>query len=344
MSHHNRNESSCHDCDRRQPHNTCVTVCGKPGPMGPRGPRGEAGCAGAPGRHGRPGPMGPRGPRGEAGCPGAPGRHGRPGSVGPMGPMGPRGPRGEAGCAGAPGRHGRPGPKGEPGCPGRPGPMGPRGPRGEAGCAGAPGRHGRPGPMGPRGPRGRDGRDGADGIFDTYAYLYTSFPLQNCNRVDFARSGAVSGGISPHGKKITLQESGDYAVWVSVKDGSVRTAELQRNGKVVPGGTFSGDGMAIVRAHAGDCLSVCVKTRCDCNTPDCDCGAVTASILILKLSSSHHRPSCCDHPESCDCNREPHHEEHELHEKGDAEFYEEDGYDEDGAYEEDEYYDEPYEG
>jgi len=50
--------------------------------------------------------------------------------------------------------------------------------------------------------------------------------------------------------------------------------------------------MAIVRAHAGDELSLCV-TGCGGCGKDCGCHAVTASLLILKLGERHHHEKPC---------------------------------------------------
>ena len=275
----------------RMPGDACITVCGRPGP---RGPKGEPGCDGKPG---------PRGPKGE------PGRHGSPG---------PRGPRGEPGCDGRPGPRG---PKGEPGCdgkPGCPGPMGPRGPRGiqgeagkngkdgcpgprgEMGRDGCPGPRGPAGPRGPQGPKGEPGCDGEDGRIDTYAYLYTTHHLSDCSLVDFTSAGPVAGHLSPLGKKIRFHESADYAIWFTVDPREAECAVLQLNCHPVPGGTYAGSGMAIIRVHAGDELGLCVSGCGGCG-PECGCDTVTASVLILKLGAHCHREHPCEEREHHGC-------------------------------------------
>ena len=309
-------EQDCHTPPRRE--ERCVTVCGKPGPPGPRGPQGPRGERGCDGKEGHPGP---RGPKGEPGCDGR---------SGPPGPRGPQGPKGEPGH---PGKHGCPGPKGEPGKDGCPGQRGPRGLQGEPGRPGKDGCHGekgergcdrkdgRPGPRGPMGPRGergehgRDGCDGRDGAIDTYAYLFTTHSLTEGAAVDLNCHGPVAGHITPRGRKVVLEETADYAVWFTAEHREADCVELRLNCKPIPGGTYAGNGMVIVRACAGDELTLCA-TGCGGHGPDCGCHAVTASLLILKLGDRchHHEPprhrEHCDCKEHCDCET---HDEYEVY-------------------------------
>jgi hypothetical protein len=168
------------------------------------------------------------------------------------------------------------------------------------------------GPRGPRGERGEPGVNGLDGEIDTYAYLYTTEPLDGCAPVDFDRAGAIAGGIAPHGRKVVLEESADYAIWFSANAQEADCVELKQNCHTVAGGTYAKSGMAIIRAEAFDELSVVVSGHCSCG-PDCGCEAVNASLLILKLGPKkmhcthqhevveqhchHHEMECghCDH-------------------------------------------------
>ena len=110
------------------------------------------------------------------------------------------------------------------------------------------------------------------------------------------------------GRKIRLHESADYAVWFHVDSREAECAVLQLNCRPVPGGTYAGPGMAIVRARAGDELALCVSGCGGCG-PDCGCEAVTASILVLKL-----KPHC--HHGDCDCDHDKPHED--CHRCGDS--------------------------
>ena len=328
MNRFKRNEHDIHPhecpCPEPRREEPCVTVCGRTGPRGPQGPKGELGCPGPRGPKGEPGCPGPRGPKGEPGCHGPRGPKGEPGCPGSRGP---HGPKGEPGCPGPKGHKGEPGcpgpqgPKGEPGCPGLqgpkgepgcPGPRGPRGiqgepgregkdgcpgPKGEPGCDG---KDGRPGSRGPQGEPGCDGRDGRDGAVETYAYLYSTCPLEECTLVTLPCAGPVEGHIHPHGKKVQLGESGDYAVWFTVDTKEVDCVTLELNDKPVPGGTYAGTGMAIVRAHAGDCLALCVSGCGECG-PHCRTEPVTASLLILKLGGRREHGHCTVCEESYMC-------------------------------------------
>jgi len=154
------------------------------------------------------------------------------------------------------------------------------------------------GPEGPRGERGCDGRDGERGEIDTYAYLFTTEELCE-GAVDLDCHGPVEGRIRPRGTKVVLEESADYAVWFTVAHNQTDCVELRLNCHAVPGGTYAGNGMVIVRARAGDELTLCVK-GCGGHGPDCGCHAVTASLLILKLADRHKRCHDKDHcEESC---------------------------------------------
>jgi len=162
------------------------------------------------------------------------------------------------------------------------------------------------GPQGPRGPRGERGEpgehgcDGRDGAIDTYAYLFTTHPLTDGAAVEFEGRGPVAGGIRPRDKKVVLEETADYAVWFAVATHETDCVELRLNCRPVPGGTYAGNGMAIVRACAGDELTLCVA-GCGVHGPNCGCHAVTASILVLKLGDRchHHAP---EHERTCrDC-------------------------------------------
>ena len=161
--------------------------------------------------------------------------------------------------------------------------------------------------MGLRGPQGRQGEpgcDGADGRIDTYAYLYTTHPLSDCTLVDFTSAGPVEGSICPQGRKIRLEESADYALWFTVNPGEAACVALQLNCRPVPGGTYAGNGMAIIRASAGDEVGLCVSGCGGCG-PECGCDTVTASILILKLASHCHPPRHpCAHQECEACEEE----------------------------------------
>ena len=231
---------------------------------------------------------------------------GKPGPPGPRGPEGPRGPQGPKGEPGCPGPRGA---RGEPGLPGRHGPSGPCGPKGEPGCDG---KDGRPGPRGPQGPqgcpgtKGEPGCDGRDGEIDTYAYLYTTHALTEGAPVELG-CGSTAGHIRPHGRKVVLEESADYAVWFTADPREADCVELRLNCRPIPGGTYAHSGMAIVRAHAGDELALCVNGCGGCG-PDCGCDAVTASLLILKLGPG--RDHCHRHErEPCRCEG---HDEHEI--------------------------------
>ena len=94
---------------------------------------------------------------------------------------------------------------------------------------------------------------------------------------------------------MVLEETADYAVWFTVEHRQTDCVELQLNCHPVPGGTYAGNGMAIVRARAGDELTLCV-TGCGGHGPDCGCHAVTTSLLVLKLGN-HCEPE--PHCEPC---------------------------------------------
>jgi len=113
----------------------------------------------------------------------------------------------------------------------------------------------------------------------------------------------VAGYITPRGKKVVLEETADYAVWFVVAPREADCVELRLNCKPVPGGIYPGNGMAIVRAHAGDELTLCV-TGCGIPSAECGCHAVTASLLVLKLGDRchHHEPEHSREPCHCEEN------------------------------------------
>ena len=283
------NQKSCDQCSGEK----CVTVCGKPGPQGPRGPMGPRGPKGEPGRNGCDGRPGPKGEPGRPGCDGKHGCDGRPGPKGEPGCMGPRGPKGEPGCDG---RHGKDG------CDGRPGEPGPRGPKGE---------------RGPCGPCGPQGIPGPAGKIDTYAYLYTTRCLKEGCEVAFDCIGSIAGCVSfkPGSTKVVLEDSGDYAIWFSVAKTEAACASLCLNGCIVPGTVYADSGMAIVRAKAGDCLSLKASGCKSCGA-DCGCKEVTASLLIMKFNTIDERDLCSYKQEfehrqeecACDYDEEPYDE------------------------------------
>jgi len=243
------------------------------------GPKGE------PGHPGKPGCPGPKGEPGRDGCPGPKGEPGKEGCPGP------RGPRGIQGEPGRDGKDGCPGPKGERGCDGKDGCPGPRGPMG---------------PEGPRGERGCDGRDGEHGKFETYAYLFTTQKLGE-GAIDLDCKGPIEGHIKPRGTKVVIEETADYAVWFTAAHSETDCLELRLNCHPIPGGTYAGNGMVIVRACAGDELTLCAR-GCGGHGPNCGCHAVTASLLILKLADRHGHHHKRDH-ESC-CHN---HDEYEIY-------------------------------
>jgi len=153
------------------------------------------------------------------------------------------------------------------------------------------------GPQGPKGEPGCDGRDGRDGAIDTYAYLFTTHPIPE-GAVDLNCEGPVAGHITPRGKVVVLEESADYAVWFTLAHAEADCAELRLNCHPVPGGTYAGNGMAIVRARAGDELTLCA-TGCGGHGPNCGCHAVTASLLVLKLADRCHHHEQDHHCEPC---------------------------------------------
>jgi len=149
--------------------------------------------------------------------------------------------------------------------------------------------------MGPQGPQGEHGCDGRDGMVDTYAYVFTTCALTEGEPVDFPCTGSVAGGIAPHGRKVVLEESGDYAVWFSANPREADCVELKQNCKPVAGGIYAHQGMVILRACAGDELAVCVNGCGSCG-PDCGCDAVKASLLVLKLGARCEHDGChCHH-------------------------------------------------
>jgi len=120
--------------------------------------------------------------------------------------------------------------------------------------------------------------------------------------VDFECVGRVEGQIAPRGRRVRLEESADYAVWFQVDPREADCVILQLNCHPVPGATYAGSGMVILRAHAGDELSLCVSGCGGCG-PECGCEAVTASLLVLKLKAH------CRHEEDRDCDHRHGHRE-----------------------------------
>jgi BclA C-terminal domain/Collagen triple helix repeat (20 copies) len=262
-------------------------TAGAPGSQGPAGPAGPFG--------GPAGPPGPAGPAGSAGATGATGAAGPTGSTGPTGPTGATGATGATGGQGLQGVQGTAGAAGPQGTAGSTGPVGPTGPAGAIGAAGPTGPTGATGAVGPAGATGPAGPAG--GLAE-YAYVYNldgeSVAIEAA--INFDANGVMTTGIThaPGNAGIQVVNAGDYKVSFSVSGTEPGQMALFRNGVVVDGATYGSGagtqqdtGQVIVRAGAGDVLSVRNHSSAAAVTLQTPSGGTQAnadaSILIEKI-------------------------------------------------------------
>jgi len=188
---------------------------------------------------------GPQGAKGEIGQRGSAGVAGHAGAGGATGPAGNTGPAGSSGATGSSGAKGATGATGEAGA---------NGSNGAPGIAGVPGVAGTPGATGPA-------------AVAQYANLFNMDTQIVAPETDiaFTNNGVMTSDFvhRPFTSQLTIAAAGDYAVWFTVTAVEPNQFSVFDNGLVVDGSTFGSgagtqqnSGMVIVRANAGDILTL----------------------------------------------------------------------------------------
>jgi hypothetical protein len=188
---------------------------------------------------------GPQGAKGATGQRGSAGVTGHAGANGAAGPAGSTGPAGSSGAAGASGLKGATGATGQAGA---------NGSNGAPGIAGVPGVAGTPGATGPA-------------AVAQYANLFNLYAQLVAPETDiiFTNNGVMTSDFAhiPFTPDLTIAAAGDYAVWFTVAANEPNQFSIFDNGLVVDGsifgsgaGTQQNSGMVIVRANAGDILTL----------------------------------------------------------------------------------------
>jgi hypothetical protein len=184
-------------------------------------------------------------------------------AAGPQGAKGATGQRGSAGVTGSAGAVGATGPAGSSGATGS---SGPKGATGATGQTGANGSNGAPGAAGVPGVAGTPGATGPAAVAQ-YANLFNA-DLQTVapeTDITFTNNGVMTSDFAhlPLTSQLIITAAGDYAVWFSVTADEPNQFSVFDNGVVVDGSTFGSgagtqqnSGMVIVRANAGDLLTL----------------------------------------------------------------------------------------
>jgi len=178
------------------------------------------------------------------------------------------------------------------------GPTGPTGPTGATGVTGPVGATGATSPIGPTGATGATGATGTN-VLSEYAYIYNLSAQVIAIEADipFSDNGIIVGTIThaPGTSTIQIGSAGDYSVWFYANGVEPNQFTLFQNGAPVEGsvygsgaGTQGNNGMVIIRAAAGDILTVRNHSSASAITLQTLAGGTqinsNASILIQKLS------------------------------------------------------------